>query len=106
MPVLRIRPELAVQQEALEAYCRRHGIIWLAVYGSVLRDDFGPASDVDVIVEFAPDRTPSLFGMHDLEQELSALLTGRVVDLGTKRSINRWIKEHVLRDAKVLHDAA
>lgn len=106
MTILHIRPDLAVRQEALEAYCRRHGIVWLAVYGSVLRDDFGPTSDIDVIVEYAPGRTPSLFGRQDLEQELSALLTGRVVDLGVKRALSRWIKEQVLRDALVLYDAA
>ena len=106
MSLLRIRPELAIQQEELAAFCRRHGIRWLAVYGSVLRDDFGPASDIDVIVEFAPDRTPSLFGMLGLERELSELLTGRTVDLGTKRALNRWIKDRVLQDAVVLYDAA
>jgi predicted nucleotidyltransferase len=106
MSQIRIRPELAVGREEIEAFCRKHGITWLALYGSVLRDDFAPASDIDVLVEFAPGETPSLFGMYDLEQELPALLTGRPIDLGTKRSLSRWIKARVLREAMVLYDAA
>jgi len=106
MTRVQLRPELNIQQDDLTAFCRRHHITWLAVFGSVLRDDFGPASDVDVIVEFAPGQTPSLFGMYDLEQELSGLLSGRPVDLGTKRALNRWIKDRVLAEARVLYDAA
>ena len=106
MTRVQLRPELNIQQDDLTAFCRRHHITWLAVFGSVLRDDFGPASDVDVIVEFAPGQTPSLFGMYDLEQELSGLLSGRPVDLGTKRALTRWIKDRVLAEARVLYDAA
>jgi predicted nucleotidyltransferase len=106
MTAVRLQSDLIVQSEALAALCRRHHITWLAVYGSALRDDFGPASDVDLLVEFVPGQTPSLFGMMDIEQELSALLAGRVVDLGTKRSLNRWIKDRVLDEARVLYDAA
>jgi len=106
MTRLQIRPGLAVRQDDLAAFCRRHQIVWLAVFGSVLRDDFGPGSDIDVIVEFAPGQTPSLFGMLDLEAELSSLLTGRPIDLGTKRALNRWIKDRVLSEARVLYDAA
>lgn len=106
MTRVQLRPELGIQHEDLAAFCRRRHITWLAVFGSVLRDDFGPASDVDVIVEFAPGQTPSLFGMYDLEQELSALLSGRKVDLGIKESLSRWIKDRVLAEARVLYDAA
>lgn len=106
MTDVHIRPGLAVQQDDLVAFCQRHHIVWLAVFGSVLRDDFGPASDVDIIVEFAPGQTPSLFGMFDLEQELSRLLAGRPIDLGTRRALNRWIKDRVLAEARVLYDAA
>jgi predicted nucleotidyltransferase len=106
MAIVQIRPDLTVQQEALDALCRRHHITWLAIYGSALRDDFGAGSDIDLIAEFAPGQTPSLFGMLDLEQELSDLLTGRPIDLGTKRALNRWIRDRVLREARVLYDAA
>jgi hypothetical protein len=106
MSLLQIRPGLVVSLEEIEAFCHRHHITWLAILGSVLRVDFTDASDIDVIAEFAPGKTPSLFGMQDLEQELSALLTGRAVDLGTKRSLNRWIKDRVLSEARVLYDAA
>ncbi len=106
MAMVTIRPELEISQEAIEALCKRRNITWLAVFGSVLRDDFSPTSDIDLIVEFAPDSTPSIFGMLDLEREFSELLNGREIDLGTKRSLNKWIKERVLSEARVIYDAA
>ena len=106
MELIAVRPGIELSRQALEDFCRRHRITWLAVFGSVLRDDFAPHSDIDVIVEFEAGQTPGLFGMGDVEDELSALLAGRPIDLGTKRSVNRWIKAKVLREAKVLYDAA
>jgi len=106
MSVIVIRPELEIPQEEIDALCLRRNIVWLAVFGSVLRDDFSPTSDIDLIVEFAPDSTPSIFGMLDLEREFSELLEGRKIDLGTKRSLNKWIRERVLNEARVIYDAA
>ena len=97
-------PPLAVTAEQIAAFCRRTHIRWLAVFGSVLRDDFGPESDVDVLVEFEPGHVPG-FAFFSIQQELSEIL-GRQVDLGTKNSLSRWIKARVLADAKVLYDAA
>ncbi|MER3438326.1 MAG: nucleotidyltransferase [Chloroflexota bacterium] len=99
-----IRPELEISEEEIAAFCRRHHIRWLAVFGSVLRDDFGPESDVDVLVEFEPGKTPG-FGFIDVQDELSELFGGRAIDLGTRASLNRWIRARVLSEAKVLYDA-
>ena len=68
------------------------------VFGSVVRDDFGPESDVDVLVEFK-DRTPGLKFFHTVPSELSEILGGRRVDLLTFNSLSRWIKGDVLAEA-------
>jgi hypothetical protein len=91
---------IPVPQEALAAFCRRHHITRLAFFGSVLRDDFGPQSDVDVLVEFAPGHTPGL-EIVDVEEELSALLGGRRVDLANPKYLNPRLKPRVLAAAEV-----
>lgn len=93
-----------VSADVLADFCRRHHIRRLALFGSVLRDDFTPHSDVDVLVEFEPGKTPGLafFGMQD---ELSELL-GRKVDLNTPAFLSRYFRDRVLREAKVVYDAA
>jgi uncharacterized protein len=95
---------IAIDLDQLAAFCRRNHIRWLAVFGSALRDDFGPDSDVDVLVEFDPEHIPG-YEFITMQDELSQLL-GRHVDLLTKNSLNRWIRARVLREAQVLYDAA
>ena len=73
---------LALDAAQIEAFCRRHHIRKLALFGSVLRDDFRPDSDVDVLVEFKPGARVTLFDMVDLEAELTEIV-GRKVDLRT-----------------------
>lgn len=82
----------------VEAFCRKHHIRWLALFGSVLRDDFGPESDVDVLVEFEDGHVPG-FEFVRMEDELSALLGGRKVDLVTSRALSPFLRERVLRSA-------
>lgn len=89
-----------VSEEMLSGFCRRHHIVSLSFFGSVLRDDFGPESDVDVLVEFAPGHTPGL-EIVDIEEELSQLLGGRKVDMVNPKYLNRRIKDHVLATAEV-----
>ena len=97
-------PNVAIDREALSAFCRRHGIRRLAVFGSALRHDFGPHSDIDVLVEFEPGRTPGLafFAMQD---ELSGML-GRVADLHTPASLSRYFREEILTEAQDQYVAA
>ena len=92
-----------VDEAMIREFCRRRRIRWLALFGSVLRDDFRPDSDVDVLVEFEPGETPSFFGLADIEEELSQLMGGRKLDLVTPKFLNRWMRDRVLAEAKVLY---
>jgi predicted nucleotidyltransferase len=83
--------------------CRRHHIRKLGLFGSVLRDDFGPGSDIDVLVEFEEGHTPG-FGFITIQDELSDLL-GRKVDLNTPASLSRYFRDEVVRGAEVLYAA-
>ena len=81
-----MNPQVSVSRDALSAFCRSHGIKRLAIFGSALREDFGPESDIDVLVEFEPDRIPGLFGLAGMELELSDVF-GRDVDLVTRAEV-------------------
>ena len=87
-------------QAQLDALCRRHHIVRLAFFGSVLRRDFSPQSDIDVLVEFADGHTPGFFRLFDIERELSALLDGRTVDLRTPGDLSRYFRDEVLAEAE------
>ena len=97
------RSRIPVPIEAIADFCRRHHIRRLALFGSVLRDDFGPESDVDVLVEFDPDHIPGLafFAMQD---ELSEIV-GRRVDLNTPGFLSPYFRDQVIAEADVLYDA-
>ncbi len=92
---------LIISRERLEAFCKEHGIRRLAIFGSALGDVFGPESDVDVLVEFEPDRVPSLLGIARMERELSPLFGGRKVDLRTPQDLSPYIRQEVMRQAEV-----
>jgi uncharacterized protein len=98
-------PHLVIDHNAVRAFCQRHRIARLALFGSALRDDFGPDSDVDVLVEFHPGCVPGL-SFVSMERELSGLLEGRRVDLVTPKFLNVRIREQVLREAEPLYVAA
>ena len=98
------RAKLTISAQQLEAFCRRHHIRKLALFGSVLRDDFGPDSDVDVLVEFEPGHVPGL-AFFDMEAELAHII-GRQVDLNTPQFLSRYFRDTVLEEAEVLYAAA
>ncbi len=98
-------PHLVIDRSAVRAFCQRHHVARLALFGSALRDDFGPDSDVDVLVEFQPGHVPGL-DFVSMERELSGLLQGRRVDLVTPKFLNVLIQEQVLREAEPLYVAA
>jgi hypothetical protein len=87
----------------MRAFCERHGIRRLAWFGSVLRDDFGPDSDVDVLVEFAPEAAPDLFDMVRMQDELSRIV-GRTVDLRTPADLSRYFRDRVRAEAEVAYE--
>ena len=90
---------ISVSQEKIADFCQRHHIRRLAFFGSVLRDDFGSQSDVDVLVEFDPGHIPGL-SFFTMENELSQIL-GRKVDLNTPQFLSRYFRDQVLADAEV-----
>jgi predicted nucleotidyltransferase len=104
MPGVSHGVSLAIPEGQLAALCRRYHVRRLSLFGSVLRDDFGPESDIDVLVEFEQGRTPGL-GFFRLEEELSALF-GRRVDLNTRASLSRHFRDHVLFVARDVYVAA
>ncbi len=93
---------ILIPYDDLAAFCRRHHIRKLALFGSVLREDFGPDSDVDVLVEFEPGHTPG-WEIVALEDELSLLL-GRAVDLRTPEELSRHWRQQVVDSAYVIHE--
>ena len=93
--------QLLIPKSELADFCQAHGIRRLAIFGSALRADFGPDSDVDVLVEFAPGRTPGLLGIVGMEISLSPLLGGHKVDLRTPEDLSRYFRQAVLDTAEV-----
>ena len=92
---------LSISEREIAAFCRRNFIRRLAVFGSVLRSDFRPDSDVDVLVDFEPGHTPGLKFIA-LERELSELI-GRPVDLNTPGCLSRYFRDDVCATAKVVY---
>ncbi len=97
-------PNLEIPRDGLTEFCRANHIRRLSLFGSVLRDDFGPASDVDVLVEFEDGHVPGLrfFG---IQRELSEIL-GRKVDLHTPGFLSPYFRSQVLQEAEVQYVAA
>lgn len=89
---------IEIDHENIAAFCRRNAIRHLSFFGSVLRDDFGPQSDVDVLVEFKPDAVVGYFGMTRMERELSEMI-GRKVDFRTPFELSRYFRGEVIEEA-------
>ena len=92
-----------VDDDALTELCVRHGIRQLALHGSALRDELGADSDIDLLVDFRPDRLPGLLGIAAIELELAELL-GRDVDLRTRSDLSRYFRGEVVRTALMPHE--
>jgi uncharacterized protein len=97
------RPDLQAHREEIAAFCRRNHIRRLSVFGSVLRDDFGPDSDVDVLYEFRPGHGVG-FGIVQIEQELATILGVTKVDLVSAKYLNRWLRDRILASAEVQYE--
>jgi predicted nucleotidyltransferase len=93
-----------IEPARLTEFCETNGIRRLSLFGSILRDDFCDDSDVDVLVEFAPGRTPSLLRMAGLEAQLTGMI-GRKVDLRTPADLSRYFREEVIRTSEVQYAA-
>jgi predicted nucleotidyltransferase len=91
--------KITIDRERIAALCRRHHIRRLALFGSVLTDDFRPDSDVDVLVDFEPGEVVG-FRIFDIEDELSQILGGHRVDLVREKYLNRRLRDRVLESAE------
>ena len=99
---MKLREGLEVDDERLADICRRYHVHELALFGSVLRDDFGPDSDVDLL--YVIDPPIGLFAFGDLNEELEALI-GRKVDLVPKKYLHWYIRDRVLAEARPVYAA-
>ena len=101
-----MNPQVSVQKDQLTAFCKRWRIVELALFGSVLRDDFGPESDVDVLVQFEEEARHTLFDLDDMELELEEIF-GREVDLVSRRGVeassNYLRRNSILKSAQVIY---
>lgn len=96
---------ITFDKESIARFCRENHIRKLGFFGSVLRDDFGPESDVDLLVEFEPGHVPGLFGISHMELELSPIFGGRKVDLRTAGDLSRYFREQVVAAAEGIYAA-
>jgi len=99
------RAQIKIQKDQIAAYCQRNQVRRLSLFGSVLREDFGPDSDVDVLVEFEPGTRIGLIRLSGLEIELSNIV-GRKVDLNTPGFLSKYFRDQILTEADVQYDAA
>ena len=93
-------PKIKIPKDKLAEFCRQNHILKLSLFGSVLTDFFGPSSDIDVLVEFDPEHVPG-FALIRIQDELSAMLDGRKVDLVTTKFLNRRIRKQVESEARI-----
>ena len=103
---VKVNPNIIMPRGKIARFCQRHHIQKLSLFGSVLREDFGSDSDVDVLVEFSPGHTPGYFSLFDMETELSALLRGRKADIRTSQDISRYFRDQVISEARLVYEAA
>jgi predicted nucleotidyltransferase len=108
MMAIDVRSRLGIDDQVLADFCSKWGIVEVALFGSALREDFAPDSDVDLLVKFSPEANWSLFDFIHAEDELKALL-GRDVDLIEKSAIEEspnWIRrKNILESARVIYTA-
>ncbi|MBW1752293.1 MAG: nucleotidyltransferase family protein [Deltaproteobacteria bacterium] len=99
------RAQIRIPKDQIEEYCKRNQVRRLSLFGSVLREDFGPDSDVDVLVEFEPGTRIGLIRLSGLEIELGNIV-GRKVDLNTPGFLSKYYRDQILTEADVQYDAA
>lgn len=97
-------PKISPDKARIAEFCKKHHIVKLALFGSVLTERFGPESDVDVLFEYDPEHVPTLLDVVDMEEELSGIL-GRAAEMRTPMDLSRYFRDEVLRYALVQYAA-
>ena len=91
---------IELPKERIKEFCKRHHIRKLSLFGSALRDDFSPESDLDILVEFDPAHIPGFIRLAGMEIELTEIL-GRKVDMRTAQDLSRYFRDEILNSSKV-----
>ncbi|MGB3236762.1 MAG: nucleotidyltransferase domain-containing protein [Geitlerinemataceae cyanobacterium] len=103
-----IRPDLTLSVEPLQNLCQHWKIVELALFGSVLRDDFNPNSDIDLLITFADSARITFFDLDEIEQQFSILFENRPVDVVTRNAIeqshNPIRRQNILNNAKIIYE--
>ena len=97
--------KISIPKDRIAEFCKRNRVRRLSLFGSVLRKDFGPDSDVDILVEFEPGARIGLIRLSGLEIELGNIV-GRKVDLNTPGFLSKYYRDQILAEADVQYDAA
>jgi predicted nucleotidyltransferase len=97
------RAHINLPLDIIAKFCEKNHILKLALFGSVLRDDFKPESDIDMLVEFEPEHLPGLFTLAGMEIELINTL-GREVELRTPEDLSRYFRDEVVNSAEVIYE--
>ena len=95
---------ISIPIHKIKDFCQSHHIRKLSLFGSVLRDDFTPKSDVDFLVEFEAGKTPGFFKLAQMERELSLIIEERKVDLRTPAELSDYFRDRVINEAMVVYD--
>lgn len=95
---------IEIDENAIGLFCRRHHIVKLAWFGSILTERFNEMSDVDVLVEFDPKHIPGMIALSGMERELSEII-GREVDMRTPNDLSRYFRAEVVRNALIQYAA-
>jgi uncharacterized protein len=95
---------IIIPKDGISHFCTHYQIKRLSLFGSVLRDDFRPDSDIDVVVEFIPGKRVGMLAMARIERELSQLFGGRNIDLRTPAELSRYFRDDVLQKAEVCYE--
>jgi hypothetical protein len=101
--MMKKKSRIRVSKQKIVEFCKRNHIRGLSFFGSVLRDDFTPSSDIDILVEFDPANVPGLFDLTRMEEELSSILGGRKVDMRTPEDLSKYFRDDVLSTAEALY---
>jgi len=93
--------QIHIPEDNLADFCKKNHICRLSFFGSIIQGDFGPDSDIDVLVEFEPGCVPGFFQLFDMEEELSLILGGRKIDMRTPQDLSRYFRDKVLRTSEL-----
>ncbi len=97
-----MNPQVTIPQAAIRDFCRAHAVRELAIFGSAVRGDFSHDSDIDVLIDLAPNARVGLVALQKMRDELAGIF-GRPVDLLTRNGLNRHIRDQILLDAEIIH---